>query len=151
MSKGPKPLAHYREKTPLVWGLSTDTKVYVYCLGDNDIRVDFLKKGAQKDSVISLTADQFTTLHHLSDMVSSAVRKTAIFTYELGNLVHVNHQEFRKIWSISIRQYYIGVSGDELPGRWGINLPHDVWRQCARVHFQQICKYLLYINLSFLQ
>ena len=96
VKKYAKPLVNYRQKTELVWRLDEETKAYVYCLTESDIRVDLVKTGAQKDIVISLTPDQFSTLYHLSEMVSTAIRKSKYFTYELGGLVHLTHQEFRK-------------------------------------------------------
>ena len=135
-----KPLSWYRDNTPLKWDVSDEVCTFVYT-ADGEQRIDIFKLGAQKDQVISLKMTQFETLFHITPMVCSSVRKTCQFKYDLGGMVYITYEEFRKRWTVNIRQYYINEVGDEAPGKWGVNLAPDVWRIMSRATFKTICKY----------
>lgn len=139
-----KPLSWYRQRAPLQWSFSSDTKVYLYIVMEQ-IHIDFLRTGLQKDQVISLTPACFITLYHIMSMVSAAVRKNLVFNYNIGSQVRVTYAEFRKRWTVGIRQMYVNEMGEEAPGRYGINIQPEDWRKASRSVMKHICKYTLFI------
>lgn len=139
-AKSTKPMSWYRERAPLKWSFSEDIETFIYCM-DGQIKVDFVRHGIQKDQVISLELDMFVTLYHIIAMVNTSVRKSMAFTYKLGELVAVSHEQFRSRWSVNIRQSYINDRGEVAPGRYGINIAIDDWRRACRSTMKEMCKY----------
>ena len=93
--------------------------------------------------------DEFTTLYHIMDVISSAVKHRRPFVYELGERVKVSYEQYRGKWTVGLRQYYSNDNGDVTPGRYGVNMETDVWKRIVRQVLPEMCKYIqnLYTNI----
>lgn len=119
-------LTHMRHKAPLKWNMCDGYELVIYPYL-NSIRTDISRKTEKKNMAISLKPNQFTTLFHISRMISNAVNEFRHVTYNLGNMVYVTHELFRGMWTVNIRQYYTDDNGDEKPTKTGINITHHTW------------------------
>ena len=129
-----------RKKAPLKWSLCDGYEIFIYSYLE-EIRTDITRSTERKNMSISLKPNQFTTLFHISRMLSAAINDFKYISYNLGNLIYVTHELFRNIWTINIRQYFIDDNGDEKPTRTGINITHHTWMHEIVPILSDISKY----------
>lgn len=136
-------LTNMRQKAPLKWNMGDGFEIvmYPYC---NAIRTDITRKTDKKTAAVSLKPNQFTTLFHISRMLSNSVNEFKCVSYNLGELIYASHEVFRRVWTINLRQFYTDESGDEKPTRTGVNIPHHTWIHEIVPILPEIRKYLIY-------
>lgn len=102
-------------------------EIIVYYSSEDGVHMDFIKYGAKKTCLISLNEEQIRTWQFVRSMLSTAVKKKETFQYDLGGDVKAEHSKFRKVFYVTLRQWFPDDAGDFQAGKYGINIPHEVW------------------------
>jgi len=127
--------------------MSKDVFEVVIYSADDGIHLDFVKKSEKKTVLISLNQEQANTWRFIRNMLQNAVRKREDFSYDLGGDVRASHEKFRKIYYVTIRQWYCDDKGDYRASLYGVNIPHDVWHQYTQT-VDEIGEYNILIYIS---
>lgn len=123
-----------RQKSKLRWNLSPRTlckdkyEAIVYNSRDG-VHLDFVRSNDKKTVLITLDEEAAKTLQFVRPTINQAVKKLEEFNYDLSDEIRVSHEVYRKTWYVVLRMWYRDEKGDLQPGRYGINIPHNVWKK----------------------